>query len=129
NGLINESLVHKYMLTTFLYVIYIVPLPIFKKISMKKVLLSLGIVAMLISCNNSSKDFTLNGSITGDLENGTKIFLKKVDEQNQPVDIDTTAIENGKFTFTGQAGEPEIHYVFIDKVRGNIPFVMEKGTI
>ena len=96
---------------------------------MKKVLLTLGIIATLIACNQSSKDFTLNGNITGDLENGTKVFLKKVDAQNQPVDIDTTTIENGKFIFTGAAGEPEIHYIFIDNIRGNIPFVMENGTI
>src|SRR5690606_3641755 len=96
---------------------------------MNKVLLILGIVVTLISCNQSSKDFTLNGNISGELENGTKVFLKKVGEQNQPMDIDTTTIENGKFTFTGAADQPEIHYIFIDKIRGNIPFVLEKGTI
>ncbi|MCG2461357.1 AhpC/TSA family protein [Flavobacteriaceae bacterium F89] len=96
---------------------------------MKKILFVLGIVATLIACNESNKDFTVNGSISGDLENGTKVFLKKVGEQNRPVDIDTTTIEDGKFTFSGPAEKPEIHYIFIDKIRGNIPFVMEKGTI
>ena len=96
---------------------------------MNKILLILGIIATLISCNKSSKDFTLNGNISGELENGTRVFLKKVGEQNQPMDIDTTTIENGKFTFTGMTDQPEIHYVFIDKIRGNIPFVLEKGTI
>ncbi len=96
---------------------------------MKKVLLALGIVVTLMACNKSSKEFTVNGNITGDLENGTKVFLKKVGDQNQPIDIDTTTIENGKFTFSGPADQPEIHYIFIDKIRGNIPFVLEKGTI
>lgn len=96
---------------------------------MKKVLLALGIIVTLMACNKSNKDFTVNGNITGDLENGTKVFLKKVGDQNQPIDIDTTTVENGKFTFSGPADQPEIHYIFIDKMRGNIPFVLENGTI
>lgn len=96
---------------------------------MKKTLLFLFAIASLIACKSNPEGFTVNGNITGDLENGTQIFLKKPDDNNRPVNLDTTAIENGKFLFTGAAGVPELHYIFIDKIRGNIPIIVENGEI
>ncbi len=96
---------------------------------MKKILLSLTVVAGLLSCNSKPEGFVLNGSLTGDVENGTQIFIRKIDENNQPVDIDTTTVQNGKFTVSGAVDAPELIYVFIDKVQGYTPVVAEKGEI
>ena len=96
---------------------------------MKKILLSLTVVAGLLSCNSKPEGYVLNGSLTGDVENGTQIFIRKINENNQPVDIDTTTVENGKFTVSGAVDAPELIYVFIDKVQGYTPVVAEKGEI
>ncbi|MGB5822235.1 MAG: TlpA disulfide reductase family protein [Saonia sp.] len=96
---------------------------------MKKIVWVFCITLLLVACNDNPNGFTIEGTITGELENGTKIFLKKTNEMNQPVDVDTTTVENGTFIFTGDAGSPELHYVFIDQISGNVPLIIEKGGI
>ncbi|WP_318308586.1 DUF4369 domain-containing protein [Flagellimonas crocea] len=96
---------------------------------MKKLLaISLGVL-FLTACNSDPKGFTLSGTISGEPENGTQIFLKTTDSINQLVDIDTTTIENGLFSFSGNQVEPKMHYLFVDKVRGNVPVIIENGSI
>ncbi len=98
-------------------------------ISMKKIVVALCALAAVAACNDNPNGFIVEGTIRGDLENGTKIFLKKTDEKNQPIDVDTTTVEEGKFLFQGESDIPELHYIFIDKIRGNIPFIVENGEI
>ena len=96
---------------------------------MKKVLvLALGVV-FFISCDSTPKGFSLNGTVTGDLDNGTQIFLKTTDSLNQLVEIDTTTVENGLFNFEGVQTEPKLHYIFIESGRGSVPVVLENGDI
>jgi len=80
---------------------------------MKKIFLPFLLIATMIACNSKPEGYEIVGDLRGDLENGTQVFLKKIDETNQPVDIDTTTIENGKFTFTGIHAIPEMHYIFV----------------
>lgn len=96
---------------------------------MKKIILSLSILVVLVACNQAPDGYTINGTLTGELENGTKVFLKKQGENNQPVDVDTTEVVDGKFVFTGQAGIPELNYIFIDKLQGYTAIVLENGEI
>ncbi|MBW8198277.1 TlpA disulfide reductase family protein [Flagellimonas abyssi] len=96
---------------------------------MKRLLaITLGVL-FLSSCNSDPKGYTLSGTITGEPENGTKIFLKTTDSINQLIDIDTTTVENGLFSFSGNQSGPKMHYLFVDKVRGNVPVILENGTI
>ena len=96
---------------------------------MKKLFaLSLGVL-FLTSCNSDPKGYTLKGTITGEPENGTQIFLKTTDSINQLVDIDTATVENGLFSFSGNQAEPKMHYIFVDKARGNVPVIVENGSI
>lgn len=86
--------------------------------------------AVLFSCGSKSDGFSINGNITGDLEEGTQVFLKKFVLNSQPVDVDTTTVTAGKFVFEGPAtATPEMYYIAIDKIRGFIPIVVENGTI
>lgn len=96
---------------------------------MKKLVYSILAIAFITACNQGTDGFTLNGTMSGELENGTKVFLKKTNEQNMPVDVDTTTIANGKYSFKGNVGSPELHYIFVDKVQGNIPVIIEEGEI
>jgi len=96
---------------------------------MKKIFYAFLSLALLVSCGESIDGFAINGDLRGDLENGTLIFLKRADEQGRPIDLDTARIEEGKFEFRGEAGAPELHYIFIDQHNGNIPVVLEEGAI
>jgi peroxiredoxin len=96
---------------------------------MKKVILSLSILIALVACNQNPDGFTIQGTLTGEIENGTKVFLKKQGENNQPIDVDTTEVKDGKFVFIGQAGSPEIQYIFIDQLQGYTGIVIENGEI
>ncbi|MGB7394729.1 MAG: TlpA disulfide reductase family protein [Pricia sp.] len=96
---------------------------------MKKILLSLSIIAGLAACNQQPEGFTLQGNLTGDIENGTQVFLRTIGENNQPVDIDTAKVENGKFTFTGTADTMELNYLFIDQLPGYTAVILENGEI
>ncbi len=97
---------------------------------MKNLFLALSILITVISCNQKPEGYTINGTLTGDLEDGTEIFLRKQGENNQPTDVDTTTVVNGKFTFTGIAGEPEIHYLFVGQsTQGYTAIILENGEI
>ncbi len=97
---------------------------------MKKIVLSLGIIIVILACGQNSGGYAINGEIGGEIENGTKVFLRKVGENNMPVDVDTTTLENGKFLFTGKAVKsPEMRYIFIDKLPGYAAIILENGDI
>ncbi|MEO0902325.1 MAG: TlpA disulfide reductase family protein [Bacteroidota bacterium] len=87
------------------------------------------IFAFLASCSSKPEGFVINAKVSGDLENGTKVFLKTTDSLNQLQDIDTTTVENGIFSFTGAQENPKLHYIFLEANRGNIPLFLENGNI
>lgn len=95
---------------------------------MKRILVALLLISFA-ACNTAPEGYTINGTLRGEIENGTQVFLKNIGENNQPVAIDTTTIENGKFLFTGAHDSPEMHYIFVDKLRGYTAVVLENGTI
>ncbi|WP_420601878.1 redoxin domain-containing protein [Flagellimonas sp.] len=96
---------------------------------MKKIFIIASGVLFLASCNSKSEGFTLNGTVTGELENGTQVYLKTTDSLNQLIDIDTTTVENGVFNFKGEQAQPQLHYIFLESNRGNVPFFLENGKI
>lgn len=96
---------------------------------MRQSLLLLIVLTITFSCNQSPDGFKINGEIRGEFEEGTQVFLKKTGDNGQPVELDTTVLVNGKFEFTGTATEPDIHYIFIDKIPGYTAIVLENGTI
>lgn len=96
---------------------------------MKKIALIFCAVVGLMACNSNPDGYTINGVFSGEIEEGTQIFLRKTDSTNQLVEVDTTTIKGGKYTFTGTSDSPEVHFIFIDQIQGNVPFVLENGKI
>ncbi len=96
---------------------------------MKKIFLSISLIIVIISCNSKPEGFEISGDVRGELENGTQVFLKKLGPNNQPVAVDTTTLENGKFLFAGTQDSPEMHYIFVDKLQGFSVFILEEGEI
>ena len=94
---------------------------------MKKILLVFSAVAILTSCNKSDK-YVVTGTIEG-IENGKNVILEVQDEMGQLKPVDTVKIENGKFTFEGNATEPAMHLIQIDQLQGKVAFILENGDI
>lgn len=96
---------------------------------MKNTLLFLITLAMLASCNSKPKGYTITGTLTGEVADGTNVYLKKINENNQPIAIDTAKIDMGKFVFTGKSDLPEMHYIFVDQLLGYTAVILENGEI
>ena len=96
---------------------------------MKRIVFVICGLIGLMACNQKPEGYTLEGNITGEVENGTNVFLRQIGDNGQPVDIDTTTVENGKFIFTGQADIPEMHFVFVDNLMGYTAVMLENGEI
>lgn len=96
---------------------------------MKKVLFGLIMALAIVSCNQKPEGYVINGMLTGDVAEGTSVFLKAIGDNNQPTPIDTTTVKNGTFQFTGTAGLPEMHYIFLDKAPGYTAVILENGEI
>ncbi|MDO6491676.1 MULTISPECIES: TlpA disulfide reductase family protein [unclassified Cellulophaga] len=97
---------------------------------MKKLLVILTIAVLAVSCGEKTDSFVLNGTLRGDVADGTQVFLKTAGENNSIKEVDTVTVKEGKFVFNTPT--PKIldpYYVFIDKVRGNMMFFPENGTI
>ncbi|UGU16593.1 AhpC/TSA family protein [Sinomicrobium kalidii] len=95
---------------------------------MKKIGVLIFMALVAVACGNQNKDsYTITVKMDG-VEDGKQVFMKKADENNQPVDVDSTKVTNGEFSFTGSADTPQIHYIIVDGI-GNIPVIVENGDI
>lgn len=97
---------------------------------MKRIILSLLAVTALVSCNKAgNNEFEIDGDAKG-LNDGRNVFLKMQDTlTNSLVNIDTATIEKGKFKFEGKVVEPSLHFIAIDSLENQIPFILEEGKI
>ena len=97
---------------------------------MKRVLIILLSVITLVSCNSRKEnEYLLSATMIGNDIEGKDVILKRIGANNQPEDVDTTQIINGKFSFTGFSEVPELHYLFFDGVQGFVGVVLEEGDI
>lgn len=97
---------------------------------MKKILFVIAIAAIFVSCSGTTDGFTINGTIKGDVADGTKAFLKTSNDNRTIIEVDTATITNGTFVFKGVAPETlDPHYIFIDKSRGNAIVFIENGDM
>ena len=98
---------------------------------MKKFLFALGAMAMLVSCEQKQEGVTINGTVQG-FEDGTMVYINNADENSDTglTKIDSVAITEGKFTFTGQADEIDRKYLeFGSEQLYYLPFIYENGEI
>ena len=91
--------------------------------------LGLSLLALGLGCESQPEGYVIIGNIEGDIAEGTKVYLKGMNEQSRLSDRDTTLVADGSFTFDGSTEVPELHYLFIEGTRGNIPVILENGTI
>jgi peroxiredoxin len=96
---------------------------------MKKIALFLFTALCVFSCQNST--FTINGSLDTKSLNGKTIFVKERINREWKT-IDSTVIENQKFTFKGIVDTSKIAYIAYKFPTGNRvrqAFILENGKI
>jgi len=96
---------------------------------MKKILLVITAITVLISCNKAGEnEYIVTGTIKG-IADGKTVILEMQDETGALKAIDTVKVEKEKFTFKGNAKEPEMYLIQVETVEGKIPFILENGDI
>jgi peroxiredoxin len=94
---------------------------------MKNLLSTIALAIIMVSCNQTKNGYTISGTANG-MENGKKVFIQVMDENNAPTSIDTAVVTNGKFEFKGDIKEVDLAYIKFD-MDGSMPFFLEEGTI
>ena len=97
---------------------------------MKVIFRVLPALLLFAACNTETKTgYEISGTIAGQLEEGSKVFLRKSDENMRAIPGDTALISNGTFAFTGDATAHELRYIFIEGVNAGVPVFVENGSI
>lgn len=86
-------------------------------------------IGLLVACHSKPEGYTVNATVTGNIDPGTQVYLNTTNDRNEWVAVDTTTVENGTFRFTGVQDEPKMHYIVVEATRGNIPLVLENKAI
>ena len=96
---------------------------------MKFFIKTLFIALLFTSCNTTPKrdGYLINGNAKG-IYNGIRVYLKTFGQNNRPVAVDTAMVMNEKFTFEGKVIEPEMCFLYINSVKGNLPIIVENGA-
>lgn len=92
---------------------------------MEKKLLFLVLLLSLGACRSSSNSYTVMGTVADSSYNGQTVYIESYSKEAV---IATTVIENGRFTFKGNADKSDFCMMKI----GDIPctdFILEQGTI
>ncbi len=96
---------------------------------MKKTVFALSITVLFIACNIEKNGYALKAIVDGEVEDSTKVYLRTTDSLNQLIEIDTTQVTEGSFEFEGNQEIPQLHYIFVDGLMGNVPVILENGSI
>ncbi len=88
----------------------------------------LGFLLLACIAFSCSKKYKLKATAEG-VADSTQVYLKKMDDNYKQVTVDTTQIQNGTFVFEDTISGPEMYFITIEKIRGNLPVILEKGTV
>ena len=66
---------------------------------------------------------------TTDHADGSSVYRIKSGPNGQPVTIDSTKIVNGSFELKGTLDQIDINFIFLEGVNGNVPVILEEGSI
>jgi len=88
------------------------------------------LLLLISSCKTETKrdGYLIRGNAKG-VYNGIRVYLKSLDQNNRQVDMDTAIVMNEKFTFEGKISDPEMVYVYMNSVKGNLPLIIENAEI
>jgi thiol-disulfide isomerase/thioredoxin len=96
---------------------------------MKHIFILLLTVLTLISCNSNSDTYTIEGNAIG-FEDGTKVFVNTVADNNQPKVIDTLIVNAG--AFKGEYPKSEaltINLLQVEDITANVLYFPENTNL
>ena len=92
----------------------------------------LFLVNSLLSCSKQesspNKSYQIHGEITG-INDGNIKLVKLNLVNNEQINVDSTQIKNGKFSFSGKVKSPYLHTLILDDTLGKIHFFLENKKI
>lgn len=103
---------------------------------MKHLLSIILACVLVVSCDNSKKEtaavnqttYTITGSAAG-IYNGIRAQLKVKADRGKYNVVDEVIVMNNAFEFTGSIDSPEMVYLFVNSVKGNLPLILENQNI
>lgn len=94
---------------------------------MKKLILIFSVLITILSCKSDPKGYSIDAKIEG-IEDGKIVTLRTI-KDNKPIMVDTTRIKNGSFNFNGSLDMPDFHMLFVENVKGSLPFILENKKL
>ncbi|WP_439152045.1 redoxin domain-containing protein [Winogradskyella sp.] len=96
---------------------------------MKRLLTLTTIGLLLFSCKQENRtDYVINGSAKG-VYNGIRVYMKSLDERGREIVNDTAIVFDEKFTMTGKVDYPQVRYLSVNNVEGDLLFMLENSEI
>ena len=96
---------------------------------MKKIMIIALMAGIFWSCNNTKQEetgFNIEGTISGYQD--TIIHLKKR-ANGEWVTVDSSTVTEGKFHLKGKVDQPEVIYLYNEKMRFTVPVFVENANI
>ncbi|MCO5723476.1 TlpA disulfide reductase family protein [Robiginitalea marina] len=97
---------------------------------MKRIPAMLLLSALALSCSGEREgEYQLNGTLEGAVADNTRVFLKKSDENLQPIEADTAVVSGGTFRFSGTIEAPHLYFIFVEGANMGVPLILEEGKL
>jgi thiol-disulfide isomerase/thioredoxin len=85
--------------------------------------------ALILTSCAKENNYKIDGSAEG-IKDGTNVFLQQISDQNQLVNIDTSAVKDGKFSFDpAEVENSDLNLITVEGINGNIIFVSENEEL
>lgn len=95
---------------------------------MKRILLAITAIS-LISCAEDKSETGINGTAKG-VEDGTKIFVSTLGQNNQPIPVDTAVVNNEGFSLDlPKSDKQTINMLQLEGLQGNVIFIGEDSPL
>jgi peroxiredoxin len=91
----------------------------------------ISILLLTIGCNSSSSKantYSINVEAKG-VYDGVRAYINRNENEKTTVATDTAIAKNGVFQFRGEVMAPEMRFITIDGVNGQVFFVLEPETV
>ncbi|MDO6597373.1 TlpA disulfide reductase family protein [Oceanihabitans sp. 2_MG-2023] len=95
---------------------------------MQRIIYLLCISLFLTSCTKEKTEgFVVNGTLDNAKNNSLVQLIRT--EARKNIILDSTRVTENSFTLTGKVDKPDMYYIQIEGVRGNLPFIVENESI
>jgi thiol-disulfide isomerase/thioredoxin len=97
---------------------------------MKRFLGLIFLLTITFGCQKKAEriDYVINGTVK-DVFNGVRVYLNKIDENGQAINIDKAMVMDEVFSFKGNVDYPKLYSITIDGTQGRYDFMIENAVM